>query len=131
MSSASRKRKFNEDEELNPPDDLFKGIKVSLKSVLKNPDINTPKITNAVILCNKIVINVLLFMKLYLLNYYETHNSLPVIGKVFINSCMKILCNEKSSGRPPKTEIKELKDELIAFYTTDFQPLILFTIEFR
>jgi len=39
-----------------PPDDFFKGIKISLKSVLKHPDINTPKITNAVILCNKIKI---------------------------------------------------------------------------
>ena len=30
-----------------PPDDFFKGIKTSLKSVfLKHPDINTPKITN-------------------------------------------------------------------------------------
>jgi len=28
-----------------PPDDFFKGIKLSLKSVLKHPDINTPKIT--------------------------------------------------------------------------------------
>jgi len=37
-----------------PPDDFFKGIKTSLKSVLKHPDINTPKITNAVIKCNKI-----------------------------------------------------------------------------
>ena len=78
-----------------PPDDFFKGIKLSLKSVLKHPDINTPKITNAVIMCNKIVINVLLFMKLYLLDYYETHNALPVIDKVFVNSCMKIMCNEK------------------------------------
>ena len=44
-------------EKEKPPDDFFKGIKLSLKSVLKHPDINTPKITNAVILCNKIVIN--------------------------------------------------------------------------
>ena len=51
----------------NPPDDFFKGIKISLKSVLKHPDINTPKITNAVIKCNKIVIQTLMFMKLFLL----------------------------------------------------------------
>ena len=107
-----------------PPDDFFKGIKISLKSVLKHPDINTPKITNAVILCNKIVINVLLFMKLYLLNYYEMNNTLPVIDKVFVNSCMKIMCNEKPQGRPAKKEIKELKDNLTAFYKTDFEPLI-------
>jgi hypothetical protein len=48
-----------------PPDDFFKGIKISLKSVLKHPDVNLPKITNAVIKCNKIVIQVLMFMKLF------------------------------------------------------------------
>jgi len=34
------------------------------------------------------------------------------------------LCNEKTTGRPPKKEIKELKDTLTAFYKSDFQPLI-------
>ena len=107
-----------------PPDDFFKGIKISLKSILKHPDINLPKITNAVIKCNKIVIQTLMFMKLFLLYHYEKDNSLPIINDEFINSCMKILCNEKSSGRPPKQEIKELKEKLSAFYKTDFQPLI-------
>ena len=107
-----------------PPEDFFKGIKISLKSVLKNPEINTPKITNAVIKCNKIVIQTLMFMKLFLLHYYDKHNILPIINDKFINSCMKILCNEKLTGRPPKKEIKELKDKLTAFYKTDFQPLI-------
>jgi len=107
-----------------PPDDFFKGIKISLKSVLKHPDVNLPKITNAVIKCNKIVIQTLMFMKLFLLDYYEKHNKLVIINDEFINSCMKILCNEKSSGRPPKQEIKELKEKLSAFYKTDFQPLI-------
>lgn len=37
------------EKEVNPPTDFFKGIKTSLKSVLKHPDINLPKITNAVI----------------------------------------------------------------------------------
>jgi len=107
-----------------PPDDFFKGIKTSLKSVLKHPDINLPKITNAVIKCNKIVIQTLMFMKLFLLDHYDKHNTIPVINDEFINSCMKILCNEKSTGRPPKKEIKELKDTLTSFYKTDFQALI-------
>ena len=63
-------------------------------------------------------------MKLFLLDHYDKHNSLPTINDEFINSCMKILCNEKATGRPPKKEIKELKDTLSAFYKTDFQPLI-------
>ena len=54
-----------------PPDDFFKGIKTSLKSVWKHPDINTPKITNVVIKCNKIFIQSLMFMKLFLLDDYE------------------------------------------------------------
>ncbi len=110
-----------------PPDknlDYFKSIKVPLNHVIKHPDINLPKITNAVIRCNKIVINTLMFMKLYLLDYFEKHNKLPVIDKVFVNSCMKILCNESASGRPPKKEVKELKDNLISFYNSNYKDLI-------
>ena len=57
-----------------PPDDFFIGMKTSLNSVLKHPEINTPKIQNAVIKCNKIVIQTLMFMKLFLLDHYERHN---------------------------------------------------------
>jgi len=116
-----------EEKKTKPPDkptDYFKCVKIPIKHVLKNPDINLPKITNAVIKCNKIVINTLMFMKLYLLNYFEKNNNLPEIDKVFVNSCMKILCNESASGRPPKKEIKELKDKLTAFYNSDYKPLI-------
>jgi len=116
-----------EEKKTKPPDkptDYFKCVKIPLKHVLKNPDINLPKITDAVIKCNKIVINTLMFMKIYLLDYFEKNNKLPEIDKVFVNSCMKILCNESVSGRPPKKEIKELKDKLTAFYNSDYKPLI-------
>ena len=116
-----------EEKKTKPPDkltDYFKCVKIPLKHVLKNLDINLPKITDAVIKCNKIVINTLMFMKLYLLDYFEKNNKLPEIDKVFVNSCMKILCNESASGRPPKKEIKELKDKLTTFYNSDYKPLI-------
>ena len=116
-----------EEKKIKPPDkptDYFKCVKIPLKHALKNPDINLPKITNAVIKCNKIVINTLMFMKLYLLDNFEKNNKLPEIDKVFVNSCMKILCNESASGRPPKKEIKELKDKLTTFYNSDYKPLI-------
>jgi len=112
---------------MNPPDkskNYFKCVKIPLKHVLKNPDINLPKITDAVIKCNKIVINTLMFMKLYLLDYFDKNNKLPEIDKVFVNSCMKILCNESSSGRPPKKEVKELKDKLTTFYNSNYKQLI-------
>jgi len=116
-----------EEKKNKPPDkptDYFKCVKIPIKHVLKNPDINLPKITDAVIKCNKIVINTLMFMKLYLLDYFEKNNKLPEIDKVFVNSCMKILCNESASGRPPKKEIKQLKDKLTTFYNSDYKPLI-------
>ena len=105
------------------PPEFFKTIKTSLKSVLKHQDINLLKINDAVIRANKIVIHTLQFMKLYLLHYYENNNhTLPIINDEFINSCMKILCNEKSAGRPPKPEIKALKDKLTAFYNEHYKP---------
>jgi transposase len=116
-----------EEKKTKPPDkpiDYFKCVKIPLKHVLKNSDINLPKITDAVIKCNKIMINTLMFMKLYLLDYFDKNNKLPEIDKVYVNSCMKILCNESVSGRPPKKEIKELKDKLTTFYNSDYKPLI-------
>ncbi len=98
-----------------PPDDFYKCIKVSLKHILKHPEINTTKINDTVITANKIMIHTLQFMKLYLLDFYSKNNSLPKIDKVFINSCMKILCNEVATGRPPKKEIVELKNTLKLF----------------
>jgi hypothetical protein len=80
------------------PPEFFKTIKTSLKSVLKHQDINLPKINDAVIRANKIVIHTLQFMKLFLLHYYEQNNhTLPIINDDFINSCMNFLCNENTS----------------------------------
>ena len=60
-----------------PPDkprfDFFKGVKVPIKHILKNPEVNLPKINNAVRKCHHIVIHTLMFIKLYLLDYYEKH----------------------------------------------------------
>jgi hypothetical protein len=37
---------------------------------------------------------------------------------------MKIMCKETINGRPPKKEVRELKEQLTAFYNTDFKPFI-------
>jgi DNA-binding Xre family transcriptional regulator len=36
---------------------------------------------------------------------------------------MKILCEEKTTGRTPKKDIKELKDKLSKFYKKNYKPL--------
>lgn len=109
-----------------PPDDFFKCVKVSLKHVLKHYNINQPKINETVIKAHKIVIHTLQFMKLYLLDYYNTHKkTLPKIDKKFINCCMKSVCiKQTKAGRPPNEETKKLKEKLTTFYNTHYKPLI-------
>ena len=94
-----------------PPDDYFKCVKVSLKHILKHYDVNQPKINQVVIKAHKIIIHTLQFIKLYLLDYYDKNNKLPIIDKVFINSSMNILCDDKQTVRPPKTVITEFKEK--------------------
>jgi hypothetical protein len=105
------------------PPDYMKCVKVPIKHILKHLNISLPKITNTVILANKIVIHTLQFMKLYILDYYNKNNKLPEINKKFINSCMKIQCDEKQKGRPPSKNIKKLKEELNLFYQKEYKIL--------
>ena len=37
---------------------------------------------------------------------------------------MKVVCVEKSSGRPPKKEIKQLKEQLVPFFNKFYKPLM-------
>lgn len=110
------------EEKEKPSDDYFKTIKVSLKHIIKHPEINIPKISNGVMKAHKIIIYTLQFLKLYFINYYNINHSLPKIDKVLINCVMKILCQEQSRGRPPKKEIRELKEKLTDFYNLHYQP---------
>jgi len=106
------------------PPEFFKSVKTSLKSILKHPDINTPKINDAVIKANKIVIHTLQFLKLYLLHHYETTNILPTINAELVNNSMKVICGEKEEkrGKPPKKETIELKDKLNQIYKQHYLP---------
>ena len=106
-----------------PPDDYFRCVKVPIKHILKHIDINTSKISDAVVMANKIVIHTLQFMKLYLVDYYDTNKSLPTIDKQFINSCLKTVCDKKETGRPPKAEVKKLKEKLKKVYDKHYKPL--------
>ena len=108
----------------NPPDEFFKCVKVPLKHIIKHPNINIPKIQDTTIMANKIVIHTLQFMKLYFLDYYNKNNELPVIDKTFINTCIKVQCEENKGGRPASNKVQKLKDELNAFYNKEYKPLI-------
>jgi hypothetical protein len=108
------------------PPEFFKSIKTSLKSVLKNPEINSKILNDTVIKSNKIVIHTLQFLKLYLLDYYENNNNtLPDINKELINNSMKVVCGEKKEkrGKPANKETTELKNTLMSFFNEHYLPL--------
>jgi len=111
------------DEKEKPPDDFYKCVKVPLKHVLKHPEINIPKIQETAIFANKIVIHTLQFMKLYLLDYYNKNGKLPIIDKTFINTCIKIQCDETKGGRLASEKVQQLKDVLNIFYNKEYKPL--------
>ena len=107
------------------PPEFYKSTKTSLKSILKHHELNTTKINDVVIKAHKIVIHTLQFLKLYMLDSYETNNHiLPEIDKVYILNVMKIVCGEKhtNTGRPPNKETIELHEKLILFYNQHYKP---------
>jgi transposase len=106
------------------PPEFFKSVKTSLKSILKHPEINSPKINDVVIKAHQIVIHTLQFLKLYMLHYYDTSRILPTMDKVLILNVMKIVCGEKHTnmGKPPKKETIELKEKLTNFYNKHYKP---------
>ena len=109
------------------PNSFFKTIKIPLQYILKNPDINLPIISNAVIKSNKIVIHTLLFMKLFLLKFFKDYNHLPFINEQFVTNCLKIQCiKTNNSGSKPSNDTQLLKDQLILFYNEHYKPLIHF-----
>ena len=111
------------DEKEKQPDDFYKCVKVPLKHVLKHSEINIPKIQETAIIANKIVIHTLQFMKLYLLDYYNKNGKLQIIDKTFINTCIKIQCDETKGGRPASEKVQQLKDEMNIFYNKEYKPL--------
>ena len=109
------------DIDLSKYSQFYKSIKLPIKYVLKNPDINLPVINNAIVMCNKIVIHTYMFMKLYLLHYYNNNNNtLPIINKDFINACMKTVCIKNETGKPPNDTTQFLKNNLNEFYNIHY-----------
>ena len=99
----------------------FKGIKLPLKHVLKNPNINLPKLTQSIITCNKIRFHSLNLLKLYCLDQYHNTDQVPILDKVFVNACLKTVLYKDNRGTKPKKETQVLKDKLYMFYKEHYQ----------
>ena len=104
-----------------PLDDFFKCVKVSLRHVLKNHDINHSKINDVVIKAHKIVIHTLQFIKLYLLEYYKEHKKVPALWNRDENSSRniyKIAYNAINKKDRPKYLSRSKNGETVISGTT-------------
>jgi hypothetical protein len=98
---------------------FYKTVKTSLKSVLKNPEINLRKIQDAVIRTNKIITHSLQFLKLFLLHRYES-GTFPQIDKTLIRCALKTCSVGDREKKFPKT--KDMMEDLSKFYNTHYLP---------
>lgn len=97
-------------------------IKTSLKSILRDYDLNFPIINQLVIDCHEIVSRTYQFIRLYVLDMFLHGQPLPIINKDFILSCIRIGGKVSTRGRKPSKT--ELENELVHFYEQEFQPCI-------
>ncbi len=105
-----------------PPDPglpHYKTLKTSLASVLKVPE-KQQVISQAAATMNGIVIRGLLLLRLFLIHRIGTP---PAVDTVLVETCLKVVCVRKATGRPPTTG-RALRDELTTFYTQHFEPLL-------
>ena len=81
MSRVKKKKEDNDIQDLNF--DYMKSIKNNINNVLLNKSL-LPKINDVVDRTNKIVVHTYQFLKLYLINLFDTNKQFPKINRQFI-----------------------------------------------
>ena len=116
-----------------PPEELqneqvYRMIKCPLKSVLKEYNKLQPIIDDVVKDINKFVILGYQFVRLYLLDKFNTNKVFPTINKSFILDVLKtIATSETNRGKSNKDENiknKSIKDDIKLFYDNIFSKLV-------
>jgi hypothetical protein len=101
---------------------IYRTIKTSLKSILKDEKLIQPQINNLVIKCNQIIIQSYQFLRLYIIYHYENNLNLPEVNEKLISYIIKVQGIRDNRGK--KSKDIELLEELNKFYEKEFQPLI-------
>lgn len=104
-----------------PPKSDFITIKTSLKTVLKNYDINFPIINQLVLDFNDVAITTYQFIKLYILKCYHENKEIPELTEELLK-CFTRSCGIKINRGTIKNQ--DFQNELNEFYSTEFQPCI-------
>lgn len=89
--------------DIGHPKDIFKSIKCSLHSILKDPDLIQPKLNQVVLDLNQYLIFGYQFIRSFLLDRYHRHKSLPIVDKNFVLESLKTI-GTTDVKRPLKTK---------------------------
>lgn len=116
---------------MKPPDPIpyYKGVKNSLKSIIKRPA-TQQAILEAVSMSHRIMLHTSLFLKMYLINLYDEQKPLPKIDRSLCVNIMKVICEESQvtdkpkQGRRPNASTVVMKDGLRLFYKTYYEPTL-------
>ena len=100
----------------------FITVKTSLKSILKNYEVNFPRINQLVIECNEIVVRTYQLIRLYILHQYYQNEPVPHLDKDMI--LYFIRAGGVRSKQGAKASNRQLEEELDHFYETEFQPYL-------
>ena len=127
MKKKKHKNNFLENN-ISNNEQIYKVIKVPLKSVLKNYDKIQPIIENTIKDINQLVILGYQFLRLFLLDKFNNNQNFPIINKQFILNILKTIGKNKTttgkSTNIDKIKNKPLKDELKIFYNSVFHNLV-------
>ena len=127
MKKKKSKNKFLDN---NLYEQIYKVIKVPLKSVIKNKNFDKIQtiIENTVKEINQLVILGYQFLKLYLLDKFNNNQEFPKINKSFILDILKTIgFNDTTRGKSTnidKIKNKSSKDDLKMFYQNVFYKLV-------
>lgn len=99
---------------------LFRTIKTSLKSIIRNPKYQRI-LNDLVIECNDIVIDTYQFIRLYILYLYKSNKVIPNLDTNFIADCITTIGIKDSRGK--QSQNKDLLNELKAFYDNEYQSI--------
>jgi len=130
MKKKKSKNKFLDNNLYDKNEQIYKVIKVSLKSVIKNKNYDKiqPIIENTVKEINQLVILGYQFLKLYLLDKFNNNQEFPKINKSFILDILKTIgFNDTTRGKSTnidKIKNKSSKDDLKMFYHNVFYKLV-------
>lgn len=106
------------------PPDPYKGVKISLKSIVQKDGIQN-SLMKVVLTAHNLLRHTTQFLKLYLLHEYETKKKVPEVTPSLVLHIMKTVgAKTEKRGRPANKETMNAMATFAGFHSTHYAPLM-------